>query len=109
MAKTTVSQPNITKAGTAEGLPFFSLNAEYTMKPGASLADMATDVHALLGSGLALLRDRMENVDGRSDEADFGVVYLLQQALAVCAVLHERMENEELEVVKRMPGPAMTA
>jgi len=63
-----------------ERIPFFSLNATYSIDPEAPLCDLLEDLSCLLGAGVGAL---MDHDSERLTQAQWAGVYAVQQAHAI--------------------------
>jgi hypothetical protein len=78
---------------------FFSLDAEYQIKPGASLFALAQDARCLLGAGLACAEEKLGE---GPDEAVWAAIYTMRQAKAVLSHLVSEMEMQGEKTVREV-------
>ena len=78
---------------------FFSLSADYQIKPGASLLALALDARCLLGAGLGCAEHKLGE---GADEGDWAALYTLRQAKAVLSLLVSEMEAQDRKKVSEV-------
>ncbi len=74
-------------AATAEHV-FFQFQGRYIVAPGVTLSALLGDGHSLLSSALATFE-----MIGQQTDADFAVLHLLRQALAVISLADDMAER----------------